>query len=218
MPRHVLETHAESNVSASWTFFRQWLKNPISTAALSPSSRRLAAQMVAQLPDGARRIIELGGGTGVFTHALLDHGVKPRDLMVLELNSELFTLLQRRFHGVDIVRGDARELESIVHEHRFAEGASVDAILSGLGMLAMSRETQRAILHAAFSVLAQHGRFIQFTYGPATPVAREVLSELGLQARRCSVAWRNVPPASVYVISRNRSVGIRAIRSEANGS
>lgn len=218
MSRHVVETHAKSNVSANWTFFRQWLKNPISTAALSPSSRRLATQMVAQLPEGARRVIELGGGTGVFTHALLDHGVKPHDLMVLELNSELFTLLQHRFHGVGIVRGDARELKSIVHEHHFAEAGPVDAILSGLGMLAMSRETQRAILHAAFSVLSRHGRFIQFTYGPATPVAREVLSELGLQARRCSVAWRNVPPASVYVISRNRSVSIRAIRSNVNGS
>ena len=77
--------HAVGN----WTFFRQWLKNPLAIAALSPSSRILAREMINQLPEHAGRVIELGGGTGVFTRALLERGVAPEDLLVVELNTEL---------------------------------------------------------------------------------------------------------------------------------
>lgn len=205
---------AKADPSAvNWTFFRQWLKNPIGIAALSPSSRRLAREMIDQLPDTPCRVIELGGGTGVFTRALLERGVLPDQLLVVELNQELHRLLQQRFPEVKVVRGDAMELKDIVEREQFGGAGEVDAILSGLGLLSMSRATQRRILSAAFSVLGAKGRFIQFTYGPVSPVSREVLTELGLGVYRGGVAWRNVPPAAVYVFTRNRSTSIRAIRT-----
>ncbi|WP_217647842.1 class I SAM-dependent methyltransferase [Dokdonella immobilis] len=196
-----------------WTFFRQWLKNPLAIAALSPSSRRLAREMVKQLPEHPGRVIELGGGTGVFTRALLERGVHPNNLLVVELNEELHRLLQQQFPEVHVVRGDARELQAIIEGEGFAEAGGVDAILSGLGLLSMSRGTQRRILTAAFSVLGPNGRFIQFTYGPASPVSRDLLTELGISVHRGGVAWRNVPPAAVYVFTRNRSTSIRAVRT-----
>ena len=75
---------APTALAHTWTFFRQWLKNPLGMAAISPSSRQLARQMMSELPRGARRVVELGGGTGVFTRALLDSGIAPADLLVLE--------------------------------------------------------------------------------------------------------------------------------------
>lgn len=203
---------AKDDASVTWTFFRQWLKNPIGIAALSPSSKRLAREMVAQLPIDAHRVVELGGGTGVFTQALLERGVEPQHLLVVELNDALHRVLKQRFPDVNVVRGDARELAALVHKTKFAETGPVDAVLSGLGMLSMSRATQRAILRAAFSALGPHGRFIQFTYGPASPVSRELLDELGLSAHRGGIAWRNVPPAAVYVFSRARSRSLKALR------
>jgi phosphatidylethanolamine/phosphatidyl-N-methylethanolamine N-methyltransferase len=199
--------------AGNWTFFRQWLKNPLAMAALSPSSRRLAHEMIKQLPDHASRVIELGGGTGVFTRALLEKGIAPENLLVVELNEELHRLLHKQFPGVKVVCGDARDLEVIIERESFGKEEGVDAILSGLGLLSMSRSTQRSILNAAFSVLGTNGRFIQFTYGPASPVSRELLNELGLQVVRAGVAWRNVPPAAVYVYTRNRSTSIRAVRT-----
>ena len=74
------------SLPAGWTFFRQWLKNPLRVAAISPSSRQLVRQMMTQLPKHSERVIELGGGTGVFTQALIDHGIAPSELLVLELN------------------------------------------------------------------------------------------------------------------------------------
>jgi phospholipid N-methyltransferase len=208
-----LDTKPEcANEPGAWTFFRQWLRNPRAIAALSPSSRQLAKQMIEQLPHSARRVIELGGGTGVFTQALLAHGIDPDALLVVELNEELHQLLHQRFPKVHVVCGDAQALKSIVHANGFDVDGKVDAVISGLGLLSMSRATQRAILKGVFAVLGDEGRFIQFTYGPASPVSRELLNELDLNVNRASIAWMNVPPATVYVYTRNRSKGIRSIR------
>lgn len=199
---------------AGWTFFRQWLKNPLRVAAISPSSRQLARQMMSELPRPCRRVIELGGGTGVFTQALLDHGVDPADLLVLELNEELHQHLVRQFPGVQVVCGDAGDLREIARGVGFDGEARADAVVSGLGLLSMQRQVQQAILHAAFDALHPEGRFVQFTYGPANPVTREVLDALELTARRASFTWWNVPPATVYVYQRrvSRSLAPRSMR------
>jgi len=210
--RNAPTRHENGSQPDAWTFFRQWLRNPRAMAALSPSSRQLARLMIEQLPPRSRHIIELGGGTGVFTQALLEHGIEPDNLLVVELNEELHQLLHQRFPSVRVVCGDAQELTTIVRDSGFAGTGGVDAVVSGLGMLSMSRPTQRAILSAVFSVLGESGRFIQFTYGPASPVSRELLKDLSLSATRAGVAWLNVPPATVYVYARRRSKAIPSVR------
>lgn len=194
----------------AWTFFRQWLRHPLSIAAISPSSRQLARQMIAELPDDCRRVVELGGGTGVFTQALLDRGVAPRDLLVMELNQELHHHLGRRFPEVHLACADARDLVDVVRGLDFCADGPVDAVVSGLGLLSMPKATQKAIVGAALDVMRPDGRFIQFTYGPACPVAREVVAELELTARRGAFAWWNMPPATVYVLTKSRSKAVEA--------
>ncbi len=196
---------ATRTLPSGWTFFRQWLKDPRRVAAISPSSRQLARQMMHQLPRNSRRVIELGGGTGVFTQALLEHGIAPADLMVLELNEELHRHLVEQFPGAHVICGDASDLAAISCKHGFADEHAADAIISGLGLLSMPRQTQQSILQAAFDSLRPDGRFIQFTYGPANPVAREVVEAMDLSARRASFTWWNVPPATVYVYQRRVS-------------
>ena len=197
-----------------WTFFRQWLKDPLGVAAISPSSRQLARQMMTQLPKPSRRVVELGGGTGVFTQALLDHGIAPADLLVLELNEELHHHLARMFPGAHVVCGDAGDVAAIAASRGFSGDDAADAVISGLGLLSMPRQTQQAILAAAFATLRPAGRFIQFTYGPANPVTREVIEALDLVGRRASFTWWNVPPATVYVYERrvSRTLSPRKMR------
>jgi len=202
------------SLAPGWTFFLQWLKNPMGVAAISPSSQQLARQMMTQLPRPCRRVIELGGGTGVFTQALLDHGIAPADLLVLELNEELHQHLVRQFPGSNVVCGDAGNLAEIAIGKGFSGESRADAIISGLGLLSMPRQTQHSILQAAFDTLNFDGRFIQFTYGPANPVTREVIDGLELTARRASFTWWNVPPATVYVYQRrvSRTMAPRSMR------
>jgi phospholipid N-methyltransferase len=167
-----------------------------------------------QLPKHAQRVIELGGGTGVFTQALLDHGIAPAELLVLELNEELHQHLVRQFPASKVVCGDAGNLREIARDHGFHGETAADAIISGLGLLSMPKQLQTTILEAAFDSLRADGRFIQFTYGPANPVAREVSEALNLSSRRASFTWWNVPPATVYVYQRrvSRNLAPRSMR------
>jgi phospholipid N-methyltransferase len=209
MPPFTLEDR-----QSRWSFFRQWLRNPIGVAAVSPSSPQLARQMIAALPPGARRLIELGGGTGAITEQLLAHGIAPGDLLVLELNEAMHQTLRERFPEVRVQLGDAAQVRALAESTGFLAEGPADAVVSGLGLLTMPRALQRRIVSEAFACLRPDGRFVQFTYGPASPVAREVLDELGLSARRASFTWWNVPPATVYVYERPPSGAARSGRRE----
>lgn len=173
--------------------------------------------MLAELPENTRHVIELGGGTGVFTAALLDHGIEPDHLLVLELNEDLHQHLVRRFPQARVVCGDARDLPDIASRIDYGHAGKADAVLSGLGLLSMNRVLQAEIVSAAFAVLRPGGRFIQFTYGPTCPVRREVLAELGLHARRASLTWWNMPPATVYVFERGQSRQVVPTPMHRNG-
>ena len=151
-------------------FIGQWLKNPRQTAAVAPSSPELAAAMLAEMPADTRRVIELGGGTGALTRAIVSHGITGNALLVLELNEELHSHLHRRFPEELLVLGDAAELPRLASEAGFLDAGPADAVISGLGLLAMDRELVTRILRAAFACLRPDGRFIQFTYGPVSPV------------------------------------------------
>ena len=78
------------------TFLRQWLRDPVKTASVTPSGRQLARMMVDQLPNDCSRVVELGAGTGVFTRALLDAGIAPSQLLVVEINPSLVDFLRGR--------------------------------------------------------------------------------------------------------------------------
>jgi phospholipid N-methyltransferase len=187
-----------------WLFFRQWLSRPLTTAAFSPSSRFLNRRMVQAIPPGARRVIELGAGTGALTRTLIEHGIAVDDLLAIEFNPSLHRYLSRRFPRLAVVRGDARAMDRLPEVVAFARRSPVQAVVSGLGLLSMSREAQYSILSSAFELMPGDGSFVQFTYGPLTPVAGEVMRWLGLRARRHGFTLCNLPPASVYVFSRDR--------------
>jgi phosphatidylethanolamine/phosphatidyl-N-methylethanolamine N-methyltransferase len=189
-------------------FIGQWLKNPRQTASLTPSSPELAAAMLAELPSNSHRVIELGGGTGALTRALVDHGISGQDLLVLELNQELHAHLHMQFPREVLVLGDAAELPRLVADAGFLDNGPADAVISGLGLLAMERGLVARILASAFECLRPDGRFIQFTYGPMSPISEGVLEPLGLNMRRGEFVLRNVPPATVWVYQRNQSKAI----------
>jgi phospholipid N-methyltransferase len=200
------------------TFLRQWLRDPVKMASVTPSGRQLARLMVAQLPEGSPRVVEIGAGTGVFTRALLDYGIEPSRLLVVEINPHLADFLRARFPGVAVACADARHLDRLAADHGLLAEGEPDAVVSGLGLLSMSGELRREILRAAFAVLADEGRFIQFTYGPRSPVRTHERDALGLEVRRAGSVLRNLPPASVYVYRRRAAQASRAAASPTQDS
>ena len=143
-------------------------------------------------------VIELGPGTGVFTRALVNRGVAPADLTLIELGEEFLPMLRKRYPEATILSEDAARLERLPPCNRRLHGAAV----SGLPLLAMPPATVLRILSGTFRLLAPGGQFFQFTYGWRCPVPAPMLQRLGLEAHRVGVTLENIPPATVYRISR----------------
>ena len=200
--RQELRGNSSSDFEAAFNFFRQWLREPRSMAALAPSGRELARRRAAACGRSARSVVELGGGTGVVTEALLARGIASEQLLVLERNPALHAHLAARFPEVEIARADAFDLIETVRRSRGLRVGRVDAIASGLGLLNMSRPDQQRLMAAALAVLRPSGRFVQFTYAPKCPLPADLRQELGLEARRVSWSLLNLPPAFVYVLRR----------------
>jgi len=178
-------------------FLRRWLHDPKRVGAIAPSSRRLADAMARLVPsDGRGWIIELGGGTGVITAALLRAGIGPERLAVIERDPLLHRHLSERFPRLHVILGDAARLAQAVKPLGIERAA---AVVSGLPLLSIPRPVQDEIVRGAFELLAPGASFIQFTYGPMSPVGRERLNLEGRVARRII---GNLPPASVWVYRR----------------
>ena len=79
------------------------------------------------------------------------------------------------------------------------------AVVSGLPLLNFPEKKVSAILAAAFGNLREGAAFYQFTYGMQCPIPRALLDRLGLQANCMGRVLLNVPPASVYRITRGNS-------------
>ncbi len=56
---------------------------------------------------------------------------------------------------------------------------------------------------------------MQFTYGPVSPVPRPLLQELDLNVQRAGTAWRNMPPANVFVYKRRAARQREGVRKSA---
>lgn len=172
-------------------FLREVLARPRQVSALAPSSRALARQMVAQVPDTARRVIELGPGTGIFTRALLARGIPPEGLSLYELSPNFAARLAGEFATLDIRNASAADIGR-------EPAGSVDAVVSGLPLLSMPNEVVAEVVSGAFAALRPGAPYIQFTYGPLPPIPEKLREALGLTFTRSRRVWANLPPATVY--------------------
>jgi phospholipid N-methyltransferase len=185
-----------------WSFFRQWLRSPLRTASVVPSSMHLARVMAMALPAGVQRVVELGAGTGAITRGLLERGVRPDHLLILELSPEFHAGLVASFPGSPVLCGDARRLPELLRSVPVFADGRCDAVVSSLGFLAMPPAIAREILEATFSCLPASGVLIQYTYGPTCPIPQPIMEALDLVAERVGYTLRNLPPATVYRIRR----------------
>lgn len=185
-----------------FSFLQAWASDPNRVGAVAPSSNELAELMASEITSATGPVIELGPGTGVFTRALLERGVKEEDVTLVECRSDFVELLELRFPEARVLRMDAGHL----HRHTLFEDAPVGAVVSGLPLLNMSPKTILSVLIGAFAHMRPEGAFYQFTYGPRCPVSRPFLDRLGLKATCLGLALFNIPPAAVYRISRVQAV------------
>lgn len=182
--------------NAHLIFFSKWLSAPLRVASVTPSSVPLARAMASALPAGDGVVVELGGGTGPITHALLEAGVAAHRLVVIERDARFCRYLSERFPGITVLQGDALHMASLVET--LAVDIPVRAVVSGLPLLSMPAQTQAGLLQQAMHLTGGTGPLIQFSYSLASPLRKSVEQRLGLVSRCIAQVWRNVPPAKVW--------------------
>ncbi|MES0885340.1 class I SAM-dependent methyltransferase [Roseibium sp. SCP14] len=181
-------------------FLREWISDPLRVAAITPSSQRLARLITSEIDANAAPVIELGPGTGVFTRALIANGIDERDLALVELGARFATELKRSFPSARVLHASA---EILSQRTLFGEQGA-GAIVSGLGLLSMPKHIVEQILKGALDNLRPEGGIYQFTYGWRCPVPDALLSKFNLKAARLGTVCANLPPASVYKLTRCR--------------
>lgn len=181
-------------------FLTEWLKDPLKTASIIPSSKSLAKLITSEITPQTGPILELGPGTGIFTQQILDIGVPPENLILLEINQQFCDVLQKRFPSVRVLNCDAATFsrEDINIKEPFG------AVVSGLGILSMPEELTKSILQNCFSNMANDAWFYQFTYNWRTSIPLHIMDELGLVHQRVGGTLLNFPPANVFKYQKKK--------------
>lgn len=199
LPREsALRTRFEDRLADEARFIKTWFDNPILTGAVSPSGRFLARTMARAVePAGKGPIVELGPGTGPITQALLQRGIDPRRLVLVEYDGAFCRLLRKRFPDVQVVQADAYALAASMRGV-LAEPAAT--VVSSLPLLNKPDDERLALLDDAFGLMQPNGSFVQFTYGMTSPVPRQ--AALLYEAEVSPPIWLNLPPARVWIYRR----------------
>jgi phosphatidylethanolamine/phosphatidyl-N-methylethanolamine N-methyltransferase len=175
-------------------FIRSWVERPLATGAVMPSGKPLARMMASYVdPKTEGPVVELGPGTGAVTAALVEQGIEPSRLVLVEFNPAFCRLLRTRYPDATVVQGDAYGLKRLL-SGRIHQPAA--AIVSGLPLFTKPLRMRVRLLADAFTVLAPSGPFVQFTYAVVPPIPRAYSRAHVQPSKRI---WFNIPPAQVWV-------------------
>ena len=183
------------------TFLGRFLRRPVRTGAIAPSSPWLARTMVADMGLAeAKAVVELGPGTGSFTGAIQKTIGSQTFFMAVEVDPCFSRRLAKRFPHLVVVNDTAERLRHYLEQHGFAEA---DSILCGIPWAGFSDDRQRRLMQSVWESLRPGGQFATFAYihacwFPAARRFRRSLESRFSHVRTTPVVWRNLPPAFVY--------------------
>lgn len=175
-------------------FFLGFLKEPGQVGSVIPSSRFLENRIV-QAADlsTARRVVELGPGTGGTTRAFLRHLGPEARLLSIELSAFFHELLGEITDPRFINHlGSAENLADILAQHHMEQP---DVVISGIPFSKMPNTVGTQVAQAIQDNLGADGRFIAYQF--RRDVARITSPVMGEPAS-CSLELCNIPPMRVY--------------------
>lgn len=180
-------------INGNVAFFLAFLKAPRTVASVIPSSRFLERRIVTAADVAtADVVVELGGGTGGTTRALLDAMRATSRLIVIERTEEFLPLIRSIGDArIDVVHGCASTINDVL----VARGLSgADAIVSGIPFSTLPQELARNIIAAIATALTPGGRFVAYQVSTAVAdYARPRFGEPDVEN-----VLLNVPPSKVF--------------------
>jgi phosphatidylethanolamine/phosphatidyl-N-methylethanolamine N-methyltransferase len=175
-------------------FIRSWIERPLSIGAVTPSGKILARTMARYVdPHSGGPVVELGPGTGPVTEALVQAGVAPSRLVLVEFNPAFCKILHARYPEATLVQGDAYSLRRLLETLLLQPAA---AVVSGLPLVTKPIRMRLRLIRDAFDLMLPGAPFVQFTYSVASPLPRRLG---GFSVEASERIWMNIPPARVWV-------------------
>lgn len=180
-------------------FFRGWIDKPKAVGSIVPTSSVTARRMASVVdPHSALPVLELGPGTGVITKAILAHGVKPENLYAVEYSTDFVRHLNRLYPGVNVIEGDAFNLDDTLGALR---NQKFDSVVSGVPLLNFPVAQRVRYIEDLLDRIPEGRPIVQITYGPKSPVPPGLGDYV---VEHFDFVFRNIPPAQLWVYRRRK--------------
>jgi phosphatidylethanolamine/phosphatidyl-N-methylethanolamine N-methyltransferase len=181
------------------SFLKEFFKSNRMVGSIIPSSRFLSKKMLQPISfEGAKVIIELGPGTGVFTKELLSRIPVGCHLVVIELNDAFFKNLTEKFKApnLHIIHGSAADITGILQHLNLPKA---DYILSSLPLSNFPAPLRQLVLEAICKNLQVQGKLIQFQYSRGL----RKLYQTYFKDVQIDYTALNFPPAFIYTCTNS---------------
>lgn len=178
-------------------FFKGWIDKPKAVGSIIPTSSITARRMASVIDTGSGLpVLELGPGTGVITKAILARGVKPQDLYTVEYSEDFVRHLQKQFDGINIIHGDAFDLDATLGDKR---GMTFDSVISGVPLLNFPVARRIRYIEDLLDRIPAGRPIVQLTYGPLSPVPA---GKGDYTVEHFDFVLRNIPPTQLWIYRR----------------
>jgi phosphatidylethanolamine/phosphatidyl-N-methylethanolamine N-methyltransferase len=197
---HTLRRSLARRFDEELRFFKGWIDKPRAVGSIVPTSSFTARKMASVInPSSGLPVLELGPGTGVITKAILGAGVAPSQLTCVEYSEDFARHLRRDFPGVDIIQGDAFNLDVTLGDKR---DTVFDSIISGVPLLNFPVPQRVAYLEDLLDRLPTGRPVVQLTYGPKSPVPP---GKGNYTVEHFDFILRNIPPTQLWIYRRGHA-------------
>lgn len=196
MRQHGLKKTLGERFGDEIRFFKGWIDKPRAVGSIVPTSSVTARKMASVInPDSGLPVLELGPGTGVITRAILARGVKPENLWSIEYSADFVEHLREVFPTVNIVQGDAFDLDATLPE----KGMMFDSVISGVPLLNFPVEQRVRYIDSVLDRIPVGRPIVQLTYGPLSPVPPR---RGNYTVEHFDFIVRNLPPTQLWIYRR----------------
>ena len=201
--------------SGAGLFLRESFRSIRSTASVVPSSRYLTSALCEHIDfKRARLIVEFGPGTGAVTNGILDRMRADAVLYAVDMNPSFVAHLKRSCDDPRLipVHGSAADLSRII---KSSGPATVDAVVSSLGLTSMSHDLRKSIYDQVRYCLRPGGVLTQYQYltsQAGCKLSRNEFDEhrfLETYFEKITTKWVfiNFPPACVFTCRKDQKAG-----------
>jgi phosphatidylethanolamine/phosphatidyl-N-methylethanolamine N-methyltransferase len=178
-------------------FFKGWIDKPKAVGSIVPTSSVTARRMASVIdPNSGLPVLEVGPGTGVITRAILARGIKPESLYAVEYSEDFVRHLRRHYPRVNVIRGDAFDLDKTLGENR---NLVFDSVISGVPLLNFPVAQRISYLNSLLDRIPAGRPVVQLTYGPLSPIPA---GRGDYTVKHFDFVIRNIPPTQLWIYRR----------------